>query len=81
MKNLRQLFAAVVLTLLLSISTLAGDGIILPWVTPPPPLPPPPSATTGNASATEGIILTGCASADSATVAAMNLLQSVLTLF
>jgi hypothetical protein len=78
MKKLQQFFAAVVLTLLLSASTFAGDGIIMPWVTPPPP---PTPVATNNASATEGTITTWLASNDSTTEVALSLLQGVLALF
>ena len=77
MKKLQQLFASVVLTLLLSVSVFAGDGIIQPWVTAPPP---PPVATNG-ASAAEGLILPWLTSNDSATEVALSLLQGVLALF
>jgi hypothetical protein len=78
MKKLQQLFASVVLTLVLSASTFAGDGTISPWVTPPPP---PPSGATNNASATEGIIQTWLTSNDSASEVALSLWQDVLALF
>jgi hypothetical protein len=80
MKKLQQLFAPVVLTLLLSISTFAGEGIILTGKTDPPP-PPPTSAMATNNEA-EGIILTGkTASDDPITEIVLNLLPSVLALF
>jgi hypothetical protein len=79
MKKLQQLFAAVILTLLLSLSTFAGDGVIITMNTEPPP--PSSSAETNDASAEEGIISTGVADTDSATLFALNLLQSVLALF
>lgn len=77
MKKLQQLFAAVALTFLLSASTFAGDGIILPWVTSPPPPPVAPS----NASAAEGIIELGATSADPVAEVALGLWQGVLALF
>jgi hypothetical protein len=78
MKKLQQLFAAVVLTLMLSASTFAGDGIILPMKTDPPP-----SATAPSTEAeAEGIIHTGkAASADPVTEVMLSLLPSVLALF
>lgn len=79
MKKLLQLFASVVLALLLSISVFAGDGIIQPWVTAPPP--PPTSVTTNNAPAVEGIMTTGATSADPVAEVALSLLQGVLALF
>jgi len=81
MKKLRQLFATVVLTLLLSISTFAGDGIILTWKTNPPPPPPSSVVTTNDAVEAEGIIHTWATSADPITEVALRLLPSVLALF
>jgi hypothetical protein len=83
MKKLQHLSAVVVLTLLLSISTFAGDGIILTWRTDPPPPPPPASAmTTNNEVEAEGVIHTGRSeSVDPVTEVALGLLQSVLALF
>jgi len=80
MKKLQHLFASVVLTLVLSASTFAGDGLIYPWVTEPTPTPTP-VATTNNASAAEGIITTGVTSSDPVAEVALSLLQSVLALF
>ena len=77
MKKLQQLFAAVILTLLLSASTFAGDGTIWTMLTPPPP----PPVATNNASADEGIISPMLTSNDSATEVALSLLQGVLVLF
>jgi hypothetical protein len=79
MKKLNKLFASVVLSLLLSVSALAGDGIIWPLRTDPPP--PPSSVATNDESATEGITETGETATDPATLIALNLLQSVLALF
>jgi hypothetical protein len=82
MKKLRQLFAPVVLTLLLSISTFADDGIISTWKTDPPPPPPSSVGTTNNMAEGEGIILIGrSAPADPVTEVALSMLQSVLALF
>lgn len=78
MKKLQQLFASVVLTFLLSITVLAGDGIILTGITEPPQ--PPPIATNDESEA-EGIILTGAKSTDTTTEVALSLLQGVLALF
>jgi hypothetical protein len=77
MKNLQRLFALVIFTFLLSISVLAGDGIIHTWVTEPPP----PPVATSNASATEGIIQIGATSTDPVAEVALSLLQGVLALF
>ncbi len=43
MRNLKQLCTTLVLVLVLANASLAGDGIIYPWIVPPPPPPP----TTG----------------------------------
>lgn len=80
MKKLQQLFASVVLTLVLSASTFAGDGLILPMITQPTPTPTP-IATTNNASGSECLILPWLTSNDSATEVALGLLQGVLALF
>ncbi|MDQ1557565.1 MAG: hypothetical protein QOD32_625 [Pyrinomonadaceae bacterium] len=79
MKKLQQLFASVVLTLLLSVSALAGDGIIIIMKTDPPP--PPPSVATKNAVEAEGIMTTGRAATDPVTEIVLGLLPSVLALF
>ncbi len=79
MKKLNKLFASVVLSLLLSASALAGDGIIMPMRTDPPP--PSSSVATNDESATEGVTETGDTATDPATLIALNLLQSVLALF
>ena len=79
MKKLNKLFASVVLSLLLSVSTFAGDGIIMPMRTDPPP--PSSSVATNDESATEGITETGDTATDPATLIALNLLNTLLTLF
>lgn len=79
MKKLQQLFASVVLTLVLSASTFAGDGLILPMITQPTPTPTP-VTTTNNASGAEGIITTGATSADPVAEVALRLLQGMLAL-
>lgn len=80
MKKLQQLFASVVLTLVLSASTFAGDGIIWPMLTEPTPTPTP-VTTANNAAAAEGIILTWATSSDPVAEVALGVLQSVLALF
>jgi hypothetical protein len=78
MKKLQQLFASVVLSLMLSASTFAGDGLILPWVTPPPP---PAAVATNDGAEAEGIISTGrTAPVDPVTEVVLSLLPSVLGL-
>jgi len=78
MKTLRQLCAAFVLTLMLALSAFAGE--MEAGIAPPPP---PQQATmqgeihTGSA----GQIETGVAITDSVAQAALNLLESVLSLF
>ena len=80
MKKLQQLFASVVLTLVLSASTFAGDGIIIAMLTEPTPTPTP-VTTTNNAAAAEGVISTGVTSSDPVAEVALGVLQSVLALF
>jgi hypothetical protein len=81
MKTLRQLCVAVVFTLALSISTFAGEIEITKTAAPPP------QTATANADIQTGIAgqeETGSSeatAADSATEIALNLLQSVLSLF
>lgn len=79
MKKLQQLFASAVLTLILSVSTFAGDGVITTWRTEPPP--PPAAVATNNEAEAEGVITTWYAAADSATEVVLSLLPSVLALF
>lgn len=88
MKTLRQLCVALVLTLALTIPALAGEIQL-----PPAPPPPPQVATYGEISTpgAPGTIDTppgeigtppgGASAVDPATVIALNLLQSVLSLF
>jgi hypothetical protein len=80
MKKLQQLFASVVLTLVFSASTFAGEGVILPWVTSPTPTPAPVVATSNEAEA-EGIISPWRTATDSVTEVALSVLPSVLALF
>ncbi|HJR09118.1 MAG TPA: hypothetical protein VJ842_17800 [Pyrinomonadaceae bacterium] len=80
MKKLQQLFASVVLTLVLSASTFAGDGTIWTMLTEPTPTPNP-VTTTDNASAAEGIMQTGVTSSDPVAEIALGVMQSVLALF
>jgi len=76
MKKLQQLSVAILLTLMLSASTFAGDGIILPMKTDPPP-----SAAAPTTEA-EGTIHTGkAAPADPVTELVLSVLPSVLALF
>jgi hypothetical protein len=79
MKNLQRLFASMILTFLLSISTLAGDGIIHTLITGPSS--PPASVATNNMFAADGIISTGVTSSDPVAEIALGVLQSVLALF
>lgn len=73
MKNLRQLCLAVVLTLVVATHTFAGN--MHTTVTDPPP--PPPSSED-----TEGQMPTGSSEAvDPVTQMALNLVQSMLSLF
>jgi hypothetical protein len=83
MKSLKKVCAAVLLTLILSLTALAGDMSC--GITAPPPPPQSQSATTGDMSA--GIVSTGGAAGDEAmafnpvTETALNLIQSLLALF
>ncbi len=80
MKKLQQLFASVVLTLMLSISTFAGDGIIHTWKTEPPP-PPPPATATSNEVEADGIIWPMRTVTDPVTEVLLSVLPGVLALF
>jgi hypothetical protein len=80
MKKLQQFFAAGILTLLFSLSSFAGDGIIYPLRTEPTATPTPVMATTNEAE-DEGIITTLRTATDSVTEVALSVLPSVLALF
>jgi hypothetical protein len=83
MKNLRRLFLALVFTLAVTIPTLAGE--IDTTITSPPPQSAQTATTNGEIDTTvAGQAGTGSSEATStgsATNAALNLLQSVLSLF
>lgn len=84
MKNLRRLFATVVLALTLTIFASAGE-ISGPGVTIPPP-PPPQSSVTGDTqfpgtTSTDDIQALDVAALDPVTEAALSFLQSLLSLF
>ncbi|HEY9403794.1 MAG TPA: hypothetical protein VIQ24_14105 [Pyrinomonadaceae bacterium] len=80
MKKLQQLFAVVILTLLLSVSAFAADGVIWPMKTDPPP--PSSVMTTNDEAETEGIIHTvRTTPVDPVTEVVLSLLPSVLALF
>jgi hypothetical protein len=64
MKKLQMFAASVALTLLLSASALADDGIIQTGMTPPTTPPPPPASSTTAPSDADGIIQTGCTAND-----------------
>ncbi len=82
MTKLQMLTASLAMTLLLSASAFADDGIIEVGKTPPPP-PPPASSTTETAPAeADGIMGTGAPSAaETVTEVAAALLDGVLALF
>jgi hypothetical protein len=84
MKTLRQLCVVVVFTLVLATSTFAGE-MEIGSPTPPPPSQPQTAAVNGDIQTTvAGQEETGSSeatAADSATEIALNLLQSVLSLF
>src|SRR5437588_6584475 len=79
MKNLRQFCAAVILTLALALSTLAGE-MDFPGDVPPPP--PPPSmmmdTSAPSVTSTSGTTTSDVTAVDPVTEAALSLLQSVL---
>lgn len=83
MKNLQKFFAAGVLTLALAISVSAGE--ISTTVAPPTPEPPPVTTqgqiSTGVASNIETGSSSEATTNDSMTETALNVLQSVLSLF
>jgi hypothetical protein len=74
MKSYRNALSALVLAIVLSTSTFAGDGVLWTGITPPPP--PPPQA--------DGVLWTGIAApapeADTLTEIALSLLQSLIPL-
>lgn len=77
MRNLRQLCAAVVLTLVVTAHTFAGDMHTLA-IDPPPP---PPAETEGQMDTTvEGQIHTTSSDTDPISDVALGLLQGVLSL-
>jgi hypothetical protein len=80
MKKLQQLFTPVILSLLLSVSVYAGDGIITIGKGEPTPTPTA-VTTTNNSAEAEGIITIGVTSSDPVAKVALSLLQSVLALF
>lgn len=80
MKKLQQLSVAVILTLLISVSAFAADGVIWPMRTEPTP-PPPPVMATNNPPEAEGIIQTWATSSDTPAEVMLSLLPSVLALF
>lgn len=80
MKKLQQLSAPVILSLLLSASVYAGDGIITIGKAEPTPTPAP-VATTNCSAEAEGIITIGVRPSDPVAEVALSLLQGVLALF
>lgn len=79
MKNLQQLCAAFVLTLTLVLSAFAGE--MSTGIATPSPFTSQATAQGEMSTTVAGQIDTGVASADSAAEIALNLLQSVLSLF
>ena len=81
MKTLRRLCTVFVLTLVLALSAFAGD-ISTTVVSQPSPPPESQVSTTGDMSTGfTGEMTTGAAAMDSTTEVALNLLQSLLSLF
>ena len=86
MKNLRQFCAAVILTLVLALSTLAGDMGFPGDVQPPPPPPSNQMATTGDTdssgiTATSDTQTADVAAVDPVTEATLSLIQDMLSVF
>lgn len=84
MKSYRNAVAALVLALMLSTSAFAG--VIQTGVTSPNPQPTPAASSTTETATTDGVIQTGVAAStpeapDTLTGIALNLLQSVFSLF
>ncbi len=81
MKQLQQLSAALVLTLVMSAAAIA-DGTIHTG-TPPPPPPPPPMIKSESAAPAAPEAVTGEEPSifEAATAAALNMLRDMLTLF
>ena len=78
MKRLKLLSIASALTFMLATSALAGDI----WIPGPPPPPPDPSASAASVDvATPGDIHLPGAPSNSVTDTALNLLQTLLTVF
>ncbi len=81
MKKLQHLCMAAVFTLMLTTATLAGD-IATGGFTPPPPPPPDGfSATTSGDTQTPGVVQNPEAISDPVTDIALNLLQTMLSVF
>lgn len=82
MKALRQLFAVIVLTLMLTLSSSAGD--IHTTVAPPQPAPTPAAAEGETTTGVNGTMHTGDAdeatAGDAVVAGALSLLQGVLSL-
>jgi hypothetical protein len=78
MKKIQQLCAPILLSLLLSVSVYAGDGIITIGKAEPTPTPATMTATSTDA---EGIITIGRTATDPVTEVALSMLQTVLALF
>jgi hypothetical protein len=86
MRKLKLICASITLTLLLSASAFADDGIITTAKDNTPPPPPPPALSTVQSAAadsgdTGGIMSTGAPVAETLAEVAAGVLQSVLALF
>ena len=76
MKHFKQLCATLALVIVLANATVAGEGVMYPWITPPPP---PPSSPL--ASPVAGNIQEVSATEELTTDIALSLVKSLLTLF
>lgn len=81
MKRLRQLCAALALTILLTNIASADDGVMHPWYIPPPPPPPATKTLAPNTANGELNTMGEEPATDLAMEITMNLIQSMLALF
>jgi hypothetical protein len=81
MKRLRQLCAAIALTILLTNIASAEEGVMHPWYVPPPP--PPPATKLMSSETPNGELKTTSEepATDLATEITLSLIQSMLALF
>ena len=80
MKRLRQLCAAIALTILLTNIASAEEGVMHPWYVPPPP-PPETKLISPNTATGELTTMSEEPATDLATEITLSLIQSMLALF